>query len=291
LKTHTKIIIFFLSLLTWPIALPALEVVTTTSLVADWVSQIGGEAVEVQVLVPADGDPHTFEPTPQDLAALTHADLVFAHGLHLEPWLTKLYKSSGSIHPPVTLGTSAATIVVGDEIDPHVWMDVQNVIRMLEPIKSALQKADPDNAALYEANARTYQNRLEDLDEWITQEIQVIPNAHRTIITEHDDLSYFAQRYRFTVLGNLLESASTDTYDPSAQHFAFLLEEIKAHKVRALFTEEFQNASLMHSLAKEAGLPPPYVLNVDALGAKGTATDTYEKLMRSNIKTLVKALK
>lgn len=263
----------------------------TTSLVADWVNQVCGQVSDCQPLVSQDSDPHTFEPSPQDLALLTKANLIFAHGLHLEPWLAKLYKASESQASLINLGEAVPPIITNNEIDPHVWLDVHNVILMVDVIKEALQEVDPDNAPLYEANAQAYQKQLGTLDAWIIETTQAIPNTRRTLVTQHDNLSYFAKRYKFIILGDMLESASTDTYDPSAQHFAFLLKSIKENQVKALFTETLQNTTLMDSLAREAGLPAPYILHIDALGNPGTATDTYEKLMRSNVKTLVDALK
>ena len=110
-------------------------------------------------------------------------------------------------------------------------------------------------------------------------------------MTSHDTFGYFAARYEFKVLGSGLESVSTEASDPSAAKFAKLCETIKAAKVPAIFAENVQNPKLMQRLAKEAGvkLAPP--LYTDALGKEGSDGDTYVKIMRHNVNTIVTQLK
>ena len=178
-----------------------------------------------------------------------------------------------------------------EEHDPHVWHDVQNAIHMVEAIRDELVKVDPAHADKYQANAAAYLQQLQDLDKWVVEQVATLPEANRKLVTSHDTFGYFSRRYGFQVVGTALSSFSTEASDPSAADFAKLIEAIKAAKVPAIFAENVQNPKLMQRLAQEAGvkLAPP--LYTDALGKEGSEGDTYIKMMRYNVTTIVNSLK
>jgi ABC-type Zn uptake system ZnuABC Zn-binding protein ZnuA len=160
---------------------------------------------------------------------------------------------------------------------------------MVENIRAALTTADPDHAADYAANAAAYIAELQALDEWVRTEVSALPSEQRKLVTSHDTFGYFAEEYGFEVIGTALP-VSTEGASPSAQAIAALVEDIRATGVRAIFAENVSNPQLMEQIASEAGVVLAPALYTDALGAPGTDGDTYLKMMRYNVTTIVTAL-
>jgi len=279
------------------------RVVATYSVLGDLVKNVAGDSAEVVTLVGPDGDAHTFEPTPKDGVALAEADLIFENGIGFETWLDKLHSSSASKARRVVV-TEGLKLRQSEcrhdhkpgekhehEDDPHVWHDVGNAIHMVGVIRDRLAEADPPNADRYRANAAAYLDRLTALDAWVVEKVATLPKGKRQLVTSHDTFGYFAERHGFEVVGSALESVSTEASDPSPATFAKLIESVRAAKVPAIFAENVHNPKLMDRLAKEAGvrLAPP--LFTDALGKPGSEGDTYEKMIRYNVATIVDALK
>lgn len=275
-----------------------LQVIATYSILGDIVQNVGGDTIGLRTLVGPNGDPHTFQPSPADSAALADSALIFENGLGFEPWLDELYTASGSSAPRmvVTAGLTLQKMIgaepaeAGDGFDPHVWHSVANVITLTKSIRDALVRADPTHAAIYNAQADTYLAQLQELDTWILEQVQTLPKDKRKLVTSHDTFGYFAERYGFEIVGTALASASTESAGPSAAEIAALVEEIKIAGVPALFAENTSNPKLMAQIASEAGVALAPSLYTDALGEPGSAGDTYLKMMRYNVTTLVTAL-
>ncbi|HWV23660.1 MAG TPA: zinc ABC transporter substrate-binding protein [Thermomicrobiales bacterium] len=287
-----------------------LNVVASFSILADWASNIGGDAVDVVSIVPPGGDTHTFDPDPETVARIADADVIFAIGAGFEGWLSRVVEASGTDAPVVEV-SQGITLLTGDEEhdhddhdhdeeddhdhdhgdhDPHIWGDVANAIAACGTIRDALVKADPDNADTYEANAKTYQDQLASLDTSIRDKVATVPEDHRKLVTSHDTFGYYAHAYGFEIIGTALGSFSTEVGDPSARDIATLIDEIKASGVPAIFAENIVNPALMESIAEGAGveLAPP--LYSDALGEPGSDGDTYIHMMEYNTTTIVEAL-
>jgi zinc/manganese transport system substrate-binding protein len=266
------------------------RIVATFSVLGDLVKNVAGPDAEVVTLVGPDGDAHTFEPAPADGVVVAEADVLFATGAGLEPWLDKLCASSQAPGKRIAVTDGLALRKEKHETDPHVWHDVRNAMHMVRVIRDALVETDASQAEKYRANAAAYLARLERLDQWARETVKPLPPARRKLVTSHDTFGYFAQRYGFQIVGTALASVSTEAADPSAGDFAKLVESIKSARVPAIFAENVHNPKLMQRLARDAGvrLAPP--LYTDALGKPGSAGDTYEKMMRHNVTTIVHAL-
>jgi ABC-type Zn uptake system ZnuABC Zn-binding protein ZnuA len=286
--------------------------VVTFSVLGDFVHNVAGDHMEVVTLVGPDKDTHTFEPTPEDCVKLANAKIIFENGAGFEPWFGKICESSRTKAHRVTT-TKGLKLIKADEEgdhdhkhgsdghhhegddednDPHVWHDVNNAKHMVEVIRDALVECDPDHAADYKANSATYLKELEDLDNWVLCEVNTLqPKDCRKLVTNHDTFGYFAKRYEFEIVGSLLGSVSTEAADPSGAAFKDLVQKMKDTKVRAIFAENVENSKIIARLAEEAGvkLAPP--LYTDALGKPGTEGETYIKMMRYNVKTIVSNLK
>ncbi len=301
-----------------PVAQP-LKVVATYSVLGDFVQRIAGDAVELAVLVGPDGDPHVFEPTPNDAVALARANLVFENGLQFEAWLDDLFTAAASqaTRVDVSQGVDVLAFAGHDqdhedehmheneneqengaghdhehgEFDPHIWLSPLNAIVMVENMRAALAAADPANADLFNANAAAFTEELQQLDAELRAMIDEIPVEQRKLVTTHDLFGYFARDYGFEVLGSALGSVTTEAADPSAGQIAELVEQIRSAGVAAIFVENVGNPALMERIAQEAGvaLAPP--LHTHGLGAAGSGADDYLGMIRTNVQIIVEALR
>lgn len=277
-----------------------IKVVATFSVLGDFIHQIGGDKVDLVTIVPPGGDAHTFDPKPDQVAKVAVADIIFEIGVGFEPWLNDMYDASGSKARRVAV-TDGMNLIAADHeqgvvngkpgtYDPHVWHDVNNAILIVQSIAKGLSAVDPANAATYQANAMTYLAQLNDLNTWVKQEVAKIPADHRKLVTSHDTFGYFARAYGFQIIGTAFGSLSTEQGDPSAKDVANLINQIKAAHVPAIFAENVSNPKLMKSIASEAGVKLGPELYTDALGAPGSTGDTYLKMMRYNVTSIVTAL-
>jgi zinc/manganese transport system substrate-binding protein len=278
-------------------------VVATYSIIGDFVREIGGDVVDLTVLVGADSDAHTFHPSPSDNVSIARADVVFENGLEFEPWLDDMFRASGSAALRVVVTDGMTPIKAGEhghegedndqdhgEFDPHVWHDVNLAMHMVEAVRDGLLQADPANSATYQANATRYLNELRELDRWVVESVQSLPERRRTLVTAHDTFGYFAARYGFVVIGTAV-GASTEAAEPSAGEIARLVRRIRSSGVPVIFAENVSQQRIMDQIARESGvrLGPP--LYTDALGANGSPGDTYVKMMRYNVSSIVNSLK
>lgn len=283
-----------------------LNVVATFSIVGDVVQNVGGTHITLKTLVTAGQDAHTFDPAPGEGKLLTEADLIFEMGLGFEPWLKDLFTAANSKARRIELSAKIEALHASDsadhaestpdghddhgEHDPHLWHDVTNVIQMARTTRDALSQADPAHAAEYQANAEKYITELQTLDQWIFEQVKLIPAERRKLITTHDTFAYFAHRYGFEIIGTVL-ATSTEGASPSAQEIAELVNTVKQTGVPVIFAENVTSNALLQQVADEAGVRVVGPLYTDALGATGSPGETYIKLMRDNVRVIVEALK
>jgi zinc/manganese transport system substrate-binding protein len=271
------------------------KVVTSFSILEDVVKNVGGNLVSITNFVPRDGDAHSYQPTTQDVRALSDANIVFLNGLGLEEWFEKLARNAASKAPIVTLssGLKPQKIGVGEEtgeVDPHMWWNLQNTIAYAQKIAVTLQKTDPINSNAYQKNAARYIKTLQNLDAWAKLEVQKIPVKNRVLVSNHDALGYFATRYGLKILGTVIPSGGTER-EASAKETAQLIDNIKANNVRALFTENTVNSKLAQAISSETGVKIAPPLYTDSLGKPGSSGETFVKAFRYNVTTIVNALK
>jgi manganese/iron transport system substrate-binding protein len=275
-----------------------LSVLATTTIVGDVVAQIGGDAIELSTLLPYQSDPHNYEPTPQDIARVAGADVIFANGAGLEEFLEPLIESAGAEAKVIELSedidligntSSQEAEHGGDHGDPHVWTDPNNVILWTQVISAALIELEPSNTEVYMANAEAYQEQLIELDAWIREQVGQIPPANRNIVTDHLILVYFTDRYGFTQTGAIIPGYSTLS-EPSAQELAGLVDKIGALNVPAIFVGNTINPNLANRLAEDTGTQL-VTLYTGSLSEPGGEADNYLDYMKYNVNAIVNTLK
>lgn len=281
-----------------------LKVVTSSTILGDVTRQVGSNLIELTVLFPPGADPHTFEPRPQDVAAISEADVIVINGLGLEEALEPTLEANAK---GVVVHASEGIEVLafegeehegeeqeGEEHhheggDPHTWTDPNNVIVWTENIAAALAEADPSHAADYRANADAYIASLRELDGWIRSEVEQIPAERRKLVADHLAFGYFADEYGFEQIGALIGSFSTNAAS-SAQELAALEDTIKAQNVTAVFVGKTVNPELAAQVAQDTGTKLVF-LYTGSLSEAGGEADSYIKFMRYNVNTIVEALK
>ncbi|WP_019411430.1 metal ABC transporter substrate-binding protein [Pseudomonas psychrophila] len=269
-----------------------IEAVASFTVIADMVHNVGGDHVHVTSLIGPNGDPHAYEPTPNDAQALKRADIVFVSGLHLEGWLDRLIKASGYQGQPVVLSNGIKTRSMEEDgkqiTDPHAWNSAANGVVYVRNIISALQKADPDNASDYQAKGEQYIKQLEQLDAYARAQVQAIPGDKRKVLTSHDAFGYFGDAYGVTFLSPLGFSTETEA---SAADVATLIKQIKQEHVSTYFFENSSDPRLVKQIANASGAQPGGELYVESLSPVDGPAPTYAQMFRYNVDKLTAAMK
>lgn len=283
-----------------------LHVVATTSIVADVVANVGGEAIELDTIIPRMTDPHGYQLTPGDLRMLHDADVVFINGLGLEESLehslTQLPEgipivslSEGiqlrefSLERPDTDADPDQEAHAATGVDPHVWFDPQNIEVWTDNAAQSLSALDTANAAAFQANSDTYHDQLENLHHWILAQLEEIPQADRKLVTDHLFMGYFAERYDFEIINALLPAFSSAA-SPSAQELADIQDSIRQSGTKVIFIGITSNSQIAEQIAGDTSVAvvPLYTGSLSDLNSPAS---TYLTFMQYNVRAIVNALK
>ncbi|HET6468861.1 MAG TPA: zinc ABC transporter substrate-binding protein [Geminicoccaceae bacterium] len=275
-----------------------LEVVTTSSQLADAAQRIGGERVQVRSLMGEGVDPHTYRQTRSDILALHRADLVLWNGLYLEAQMERLLREMGEGRPVVAVAeTLPAELLLSHpefpgKHDPHVWMDVGLWSRVVAAVRDALAAADPDGRDLYAANTQAYLAELQALDAYAKRVLASVPEGERIVISAHDAFGYFGRAYGYEVVG--IQGLSTESEAGLAQ-VERLVELIVRRRIKAVFVETSVaernvRALIEGAAARGHGVRIGGALFSDAMGAPGTYEGTYVGMIDHNVTVIARAL-
>ncbi len=269
-----------------------LNVVATTGIVADVVNNIGGDKIELFVLIPAGADPHTFQPRPADYSKMIEADVVFINGAGLEEFMSKSMKEMVRKVSVVSLSDGLKlkmSLSKKGEPNPHVWFYPQNIEAWAMRIAESLKQLDPSNSDYYDKNMKSYVASLESLDKWIRNEVGEIPRDRRKLITDHYFFDYFADNYGFDVVGAIFRSHTTAA-QPSAKDISELVDSVKRNNVRVILIGKYSNRKVADEIAKESGavVVPIYTGTFDK---EGGDVNNYIDLMRYDVRMIVEHLK
>ena len=275
-----------------PAAAKTVKVVASFTVLADMVRQVGGDHVVVVSMVPPNGDPHEYEPTPDDARNLKGADVVFTSGLSLEGWFARLTKASGYAGKPVVASDGIRTRKMEEDgktiTDPHAWNSIPNAEVYVGNIEKALAAADPEDAVAFASNAKTYDAKLKALDVYAHAQVDGVPKNERKVLTTHDALSYFGAAYGVSFLSPL--GFSTEK-EPSAAQVAKVIGQIKAEHVHAYFFENSNDPRLVKQIGDATSARPGGELFVEALSKPGGPAATYADMFKYNVDTLVAGMK
>ena len=174
------------------------------------------------------------------------------------------------------------------DFDPHVWMDPTLIAAWTPAIAAALSEADPGSAGAYAERAAALAAELHELDAWVRERVAAVPVPERILITDHDVLGYFADRYQFSVLDTIIPGFSTAS-EPSARHLAALRDAISEHAVPAIFVGLTVSPRAAEVVAEDLGIEVVSIYT-GSLGEPDGPAATYQDFIRTNVERIVTAL-
>lgn len=276
------------------------KVVCTTSILADLARQVGGGRVEVVSLLKPGSDPHSWQPTPDDVRLIAGARLVVVNGLGYEGWLDQLISAAGIARERVVVASTGVEPMTagahghgheghdhGDQ-DPHAWHDAKNGMRYVANLRDAFTVVDAAGAADFAAWTELYQAELRVIDAWVKKQIATLPAERRVLVTSHDAMAYFARAYGLEVVP--VEGITTGQ-EPDPARFAKLITLLRTRGVPAVFIESSANPKVVERLGTEAGARLGGTLLADSLDLPGRLGDSYLGMFAHNARTIVGALK
>ncbi|MDO4431689.1 MAG: zinc ABC transporter substrate-binding protein [Aerococcaceae bacterium] len=293
-------LLFVLTSFMSPVALASEKptVTVTTSFLEDMVTQIAGDTVQIELIMPAGSDPHLYEPKANDAKKILDAELVLYHGLHFEGKMIDILEQAG-----VAVTKDFDTKQLGEmeedgqiETDPHFWFDIALYKQAVVTTSQTLQEKFPEHKDTFAQNTQTYLTKLDELDTYIQAELTHLPKEKRFLVTPHDAFNYFARAYEFTVYAP--QGISTDS-EVSNQQIKETAQFIVDNKIPAIFAESTTNPERMNKL-QEAAQSLGYTVKVvhgenqelfsDSLAPKGEKGDNYIEMYRHNIDLILSNL-
>ncbi|MCE0802364.1 metal ABC transporter substrate-binding protein [Buttiauxella sp. A2-C1_F] len=269
-----------------------LNVVASFTVLADMAKQVGGEHVTVKSLVGPDGDPHSFEPSPQDSVALSKADVVIVSGLGMEGWMDRLVSASGYKGKVIVASEGISTRKMIDDgkqiTDPHAWNSAENGAIYAQNITRALVAADPEDAAAINDSGSEYVTRLKLLDSWAKTRFEAIPKSKRKVLTSHDAFGYFGQEYGVTFMAPVGFSTEAEA---NASDVAGLIKQLKEQHIKTYFIENQTDPRLVKQIAAASDAQPGGELYPEALSAANGPASTYEMAFKHNVDTIANSMK
>ncbi|MFT5090599.1 MAG: manganese/zinc/iron transport system substrate-binding protein [Candidatus Latescibacterota bacterium] len=276
-----------------------IHIVCTTGMIADLAQRIGGDRVEVKGLMGPGVDPHYYKASQGDLGKLSRADLILYNGLYLEGKMEDIFnkmartkkvvavsadlEKSGLRQPPEFKG----------HYDPHIWFDVALWAQTIDAVVAALAEADPQGADSFRQNGELYKTELSELHAWVLTQIEKVSPSQRVLVTAHDAFGYFGRAYGVEVLG--LQGIST-VAEYGVNDVTQLVDLIVARKIKAIFVESSVPERSIEAV-RQGCLERGHQVEIggtlysDAMGGVGSGADTYVSMVRSNVETIVGALK
>lgn len=268
-----------------------LKVIASIVPLADFARQVGGNRVDVILMLPPGSSPHTYEPTPKTIQEISGASIFIKIGAGLEFWTDRIINA---VNPDIKvvecsegidlikLDTRNRTTGGHGAVDPHIWLDPLNSVKIIEKIRAAFSASDPGNSSFYKKNATGYIRKLKELDSEIAGRIATFRT--KKYVTFHPAWNYFARRYGLEIAGVIKEGAG---HEPTPKHLGRILLELKKMRNPVIFAEPQFSPKTAEAIAREAG---GKVLFLDPIGGQ-EGRETYIDIMRYNLSVLESAMK
>ena len=286
-----------------------LNVVATTPMVGEFVNQVGGDNINLTILMPPEADPHTYEPAPQDAGTIAEADLVFYTGLRYEPAaVVKLLENSacsseilaevGESVYPIEFKEEGGHDDHGDEeeegheghdhgeYDPHFWFDPSRVVYATEYIEGKLSEFDPSNQSNFEASLVSYKSELSGLAGQVSDLISTVPSQNRKLITTHESLGYLEAKFGLQVLSTIIPDLDSSNEITPAQ-LVDVIDVIEDNNVKVIFIESEAPSVYAETIVGETGIKAVEGLWVETL----KEGQTYPEFLINAVELIVENLK
>lgn len=268
------------------------RVVTTFTIIQDMAQNVAGDAAIVESITKPGAEIHGYEPTPQDIVKAQRADLVLWNGLNLERWFERFFRNLRNV-PSAVLSDGVEPIGIDEgpysgKPNPHAWMSPANARVYVENIRKALVKIDPENEAIYTANAKAYAAKFEELEQTVRTELEKIPAEQRWLVTSEGAFPYLARNFGMKEL--FLWAVNADQQG-TPQQVQKVIDGVRKNRIPVVFSESTVSDKPARQVARETGARYGGVLYVDSLTAKNGPAPTYLDLMEYNARTIVKGFR
>ena len=275
-----------------------LNIVTTTTMITDLVKNVGGEHINLQGLMGSGVDPHLYKASEGDVTKLSDADIIFYNGLHLEGKLVEVFEKMKNIKTIAVADALDKNTFIGSEYfasnyDPHIWFNLDYWKLATPIVVKTLSEAIPNQKTTFEANGKTYIEKLNTLQTKLKTTISILPKEQRILVTAHDAFNYFGKAFDFEVVG--LQGLSTAT-EAGVQDVQKLAAFIIENNVKSIFVESSVPKRTIEALqaavkSKNHEVTIGGTLYSDALGNADSKEGTYIGMFEHNVNTIVNALK
>ena len=217
----------------------------------EFVKAVGGDKVDVTLMVPATADVHTYEPLPSQLSKVAHARMYVAVGSSIEfenNYLDKLRASNPSmlvVNASEGIQLIPNTAENGGTMDPHIWLSPRNAKIMVNNIYQGLVRVDPENQAYYQMNRDHYLEKLNELDKNTKEQLK---GRTKPILIYHPAFAYYARDYNLTMIGVM-----TSDEEPSPQRMAMMVDTARENGIKVVYLEPQYDPKFMNALASQIG--------------------------------------
>ena len=275
-----------------------LKVVATNSIIADITKNIAGDKIDLHSIVPVGQDPHEYEPLPDDVKKTSEANLILYNGINLETggnaWFTKLVQNAKKEENKDYYAVSEGVDVIylegqhekGKE-DPHAWLNLENGMIYAKNIAKQLEAKDPKNKDFYEANLKTYLEKLSKLDKEAKDKFNNIPKEKKTIVTSEGCFKYFSKAYN--VPSAYIWEINTEE-EGTPDQIKTLVEKLRKTKVPSLFVESSVDERPMQTVSKDTNIPIYEKIFTDSIAEPGQNGDSYYSMMKWNLDKISEGL-
>ena len=275
-----------------------LKVVATNSIIADITKNIAGDKIDLHSIVPVGQDPHEYEPLPDDVKKTSEANLILYNGINLETggnaWFKKLVQNAKKEENKDYYAVSEGVDVIylegqhekGKE-DPHAWLNLENGMIYAKNIAKQLEAKDPKNKDFYEANLKTYLEKLSKLDKESKDKFNNIPAEKKMIVTSEGAFKYFSKAYN--VPSAYIWEINTEE-EGTPDQIKTLVEKLRKTKVPSLFVESSVDERPMQTVSKDTNIPIYEKIFTDSIAEPGQNGDSYYNMMKWNLDKIAEGL-
>lgn len=267
------------------------KVVTTFTIIADMARNVAGDAAVVESITKAGAEIHGYQPTPGDIIRAQDADLILWNGMNLELWFTQFFRNLTDV-PSATLtdGIEPMSIAEGEysgKPNPHAWMGLENALIYVDNIRDAMSEHDPDNAAVYAANAEAYKAEITATIAPLREAVLAVPEQQRWLASCEGAFSYLIRDFEMKEL--YLWPINADAQG-TPQQVRKVIDAMRANNIPAIFCESTVSQDPAKQVARETGADYGGVLYVDSLTEADGPVPTYIDLLRVTSQTIVDGL-
>lgn len=257
------------------------QITSSFTILDYWVEKLVTEPATIhQSIIPSGGELHGYQLSPSDSLKLSKSQVIIGLSPRTEPWLNDWIHANNR---------SGSVIWINEKFSQisHPWMNPATAKAMVKTLHEGLMMRKLSS----EVNLNQVLTEINDVELSVIRIFAPVPPNRRIIITQHPNLTAFAEAFNLEVVGSILESPEAESADPSAQNYSQLLKLIKARNVRVITCDAGQNNRVAQQLAKDAKIAPPLPLTVEYLEKSGTPGDTWPGMMLINAEKISEALK